>query len=175
MDIQLLHSLYRVDSSSPSGVVFNGDRKRGTAKDGRPALATLTGRASGLVYYRSAYTDCSGPVKRRVHLYAHRVVFALLHGYWPETVDHIDGNTLNNTPSNLRAATLKQQQGNKRVFRTSKTGIKGVQYAPWKNHTNPWLVKCQGRYVGMFATAELAQAAQEEASRIAYGEFNSMA
>lgn len=172
MDINKLRSLYRVDASSPSGVVFNGDRKRGTAKDGMPALVKKKPNGGGVLYYCGAYTDCSGPKKKSTGLYAHRVVFALLHGYWPETVDHIDGDTLNNDPPNLRAATLIQQQGNKRVRKDSTTGIKGVFYEPWKNRTNPWTAKLRGKYLGMFRTAEEAQAVQEAAATVAYGEFN---
>ncbi len=55
---------------------------------------------------------------RRLRLAAGRTAFALVNGYWPETVDHVDGNPLNNRPENLRAATNQQQQWNK--FKTKR-------------------------------------------------------
>jgi hypothetical protein len=44
-----------------------------------------------------------------------------------DTIDHRDGNTLNNLRSNLRVATHQQQQWNKRVPKNNKTGVKGVR------------------------------------------------
>ena len=44
------------------------------------------------------------PVSRqKVDVSAHRIVFAMTHGRWPEMeVDHIDGCRTNNRPENLR-------------------------------------------------------------------------
>lgn len=40
---------------------------------------------------------------RKVDLLAHRAVFALAHGRWPEhEIDHIDRDRANNRPANLR-------------------------------------------------------------------------
>lgn len=39
----------------------------------------------------------------RIEISAHRAVFALVHGRWPDLeVDHVDGNRTNNRPANLR-------------------------------------------------------------------------
>ena len=45
---------------------------------------------------------------------AHRVIYYLLHGTWPEQVDHIDGNRSNNAPENLRAVDNAVNQHNRR-------------------------------------------------------------
>jgi HNH endonuclease len=44
-----------------------------------------------------------------------------------DTIDHKDGNTLNNLRSNLRVATHQQQQWNKRIPKNNLTGVKGVR------------------------------------------------
>lgn len=63
------------------------------------------------------FTNQNGKQYRRVmfqgkHCYVHRVIFALVRGYLPETVDHIDGDGLNNYPENLRAATRQENARN---------------------------------------------------------------
>lgn len=171
MDVELLRTLYRVDSSSPSGVALNGDRRRGTGKDGAPALTSLVTRANGSQYYKSTYTDCSTGTKKAVVLYAHRVVFALVHGYWPETVDHRNGDTLDNTPSNLRAATQQQQVCNRAAQLRNRTGLKGViavgvQFRADISHMG------KREYLGLWPTKEAAYAAYLKRSKELQGAFS---
>lgn len=40
----------------------------------------------------------------KVTMFFHRVAFAMHNGFWPEMVDHIDGDITNNRADNLRAA-----------------------------------------------------------------------
>src|SRR5690349_3748218 len=59
--------------------------------------------------------------------FAHRLAWLWMTGEWPaEQMDHIDGNSLNNRWSNLRAATSHQNCRNAKLPRTNTTGFKGV-------------------------------------------------
>ncbi len=50
---------------------------------------------------------------KRQKLSTHRVIWFLLNGDWPCCIDHIDGNQANNSPENLRAVTLSENQHNR--------------------------------------------------------------
>lgn len=88
------------DPTSPTGLRW-AKRPARRSRVGDPALTTINGNG----YY-------SGCFQKR-GLLAHRVVYFLVHGYWPEQVDHIDGDRLNNSSENLRAVTHKENQHNR--------------------------------------------------------------
>ncbi len=60
----------------------------------------------------------------------HRVIYFLNTGIDPEEkqVDHIDGNRLNNKISNLRLATHKQNQDNRKKCKNNTSGATGVTW-----------------------------------------------
>ena len=61
----------------------------------------------------------------------HRFVFASVHGRWPKGfIDHIDGNSQNNSPENLREVTMQENSRNRPITRHSKTGVLGVTWQP---------------------------------------------
>ena len=61
--------------------------------------------------------------KTHKHIYLHQ----LLMGFPTETVDHINGNTLDNRKSNLRITTKSVQSINQKKIEDTATGIKGVK------------------------------------------------
>jgi hypothetical protein len=90
----------------------------------------------------------------------------------PQYVDHENRNRSDNRIANLREATNSQNLSNSIARKTSKSGIKGVTWAPDRKK---WLAKICVNYkakkLGYFATAEEAAQAYETAAREAFGEF----
>ena len=94
---------------------------------------------------------------------AHRVAFALHHGRWPTgQVDHIDGNPLNNTASNLREVTNAENHKNERRPKSNTSGIAGVgrHGSRWRAHIK---VNYRQMHLGLFDTRGEAAAARKAA------------
>lgn len=73
---------------------------------------------------KDGYVDI-GFMKNRY--YAHRISYAIYHGKWPDgVVDHIDGNKLNNSPTNLRDCTDTQNNCNHKGRSNNTSGFIGV-------------------------------------------------
>ena len=72
-------------------------------------------------------------------LYAHRVVWAWMHGTWPvDEIDHLDGDRANNAWANLRAATPSMNRRNQGRSRRNTSGYTGVTYC---QKTDKWVAQ----------------------------------
>lgn len=105
----------------------------------------------------------------------HRLMHRLLLDAKPgESVDHIDGDGLNNRRSNLRKCTHMQNKWNETKLRASnKSGFKGVSQMPrcpsrWVAHIT---VRGRNTYIGSYRTPEEAARAYDCAAYAHYGEF----
>ncbi len=58
----------------------------------------------------------------------HRIIFAMNHGYFPEQVDHIDHNGLNNKLNNLRPSNNKDNAKNLPMQKSNKSGHIGIDW-----------------------------------------------
>jgi hypothetical protein len=101
----------------------------------------------------------------------HRIIFLMHFNWLPKTIDHIDGDPSNNKIENLRAATMSQNQYNRRTNTNLKNGFKNIrQIAP-----NRWLVRlhANGKYVlgKSVDNFELAQLLAEEARDLYHNNF----
>lgn len=99
-------------------------------------------------------------------IYLHRLVMDAPSGV---AVDHINGDTSDNTDSNLMLCTLAENSQNKKgAMRNSKSGIRGVS---WSKDANKWFVQVQvkglPRYIDYFESIVDA----EEAARKARAEM----
>lgn len=94
----------------------------------------------------------------RKKLQVHRIVFAMVNGYLPEFVDHINGIPSDNRPANLRAATCLQNNQNRRTRKDSSSGVKGVC---WNSRLRKWQanVRANGKnnYLGLFTDPSKAE------------------
>jgi hypothetical protein len=77
-------------------------------------------------------------------------------------VDHINRIKTDNRMSNLRAATFRVNNINRKA--SSKNGMpRGVYYDKHLS-TNPYRAQCCGKYLGRFSTPEAASAAYQAAA-----------
>src|SRR5690606_19356654 len=117
---------------------------------------------SGLVY----------AVSKRIGI-MHRAILGSLHEELKtDHVDHIDGNSLNNSKANLRVCNHSQNQANARLRTDNTSGYKGVSFLA---SNNVWVasIKIRGKqtYIGRFNTPETAALAYNEAAIRLHGEF----
>lgn len=104
---------------------------------------------------------------------AHVLAWLYMTGSMPANeIDHRDLNRSNNVWTNLRPATRAQNAANRRLTRTNKCGVRGVQ---WDVKSKRWVARFRmggktllKRY---FLTIEEASSAYEEAAKAHFGEF----
>lgn len=125
---------------------------------GMPAFQTKDDRGyhCGVVMYR--------------RLRAHRVVWALCYGEWPRyAIDHINGDTSDNRPNNLRDVGPLENNRNRPTPRNNTTGAHGVsrirENGKWRATIN---VKGKQVHLGCFVTISSAVAARK-AAELKYG------
>lgn len=85
-------------------------------------------------------------------------------------VDHIDTNFFNNQRSNLRIATRRQQECNKGLKCTNKTGYKGV-FEVGNRYRAQITYKYKRIHLGYFNTLEEGHEAYKKAALKYFGEF----
>jgi hypothetical protein len=93
-------------------------------------------------------------------IYQHRIIFAMHHGYFPDCIDHIDGDKSNNKIENLRASTKSQNGMNRKAPVNNTSGTKNIYKDRRKNR---WFVKVvengiqhHGGYFYDFSEAQIA-------------------
>ena len=89
-------------------------------------------------------------------VWEHRLVWFKEHGYWPNIIDHIDGDKSNNSLENLRNVSKGANNHFRPVRKDSKTKVKGV----FPNGSGYMArISFQGKkhYLGTYKTPEEAQ------------------
>lgn len=101
---------------------------------------------------------------------AHRVIWAIVHGEWPENqIDHDDGDRANNRLANIKCATNAENHKNEGRPKNNTSGVAGVF---WCKQTGRWRATIKVNYkqhhLGRFATIDEAAAARE-AAKVRFG------
>ncbi len=115
-------------------------------------------RSSGRYFHGSIFGE---------KLLAHRVVFALFHGHWPVgTVDHINGDSFDNRPANLRDVPHIDNCRNWPLSKASSTGVTGVSRTRNRGQYEAY-IGVRGRKItlGRFDDINAAAQARKQAER----------
>jgi hypothetical protein len=106
-------------------------------------------------------------IDNKKHL-AHRLAWLYAHGEWPEYIDHIDHNRMNNRLSNLRSVSMSVNQQNVVCAKANNIscGFLGVYFCRQTLKWGTQIRVCGKRkHLGKFDTPELAHAAYIAAKR----------
>lgn len=99
---------------------------------------------------------------------AHRIIWLMVHGEWPDIIDHIDRDRLNNRLSNLRNVGDTENARNASMRSHNSSGATGVY---WGRQNKKWIaqivVNRKTIYLGGFDTVPAASAAYQ-AAKIKY-------
>lgn len=102
----------------------------------------------------------------------HRLIFALVNGYMPRYIDHIDGDPLNNSIENLRECTFSENRCNVSRYKNNTTGVKGVSFHKGVGkYAARVQVNGSRKSVGYFDTIDEAAKAISKARNEMHGEF----
>ena len=101
------------------------------------------------------------------HYFAHRVSWALYHGFWPsDQIDHVNGIRSDNRIANLRDVSHSDNQKNVKLRHDNKSGMPGID---WKVGASAWRVRVSRdgarRLVGYFKNLDEAVAARRRAQQ----------
>ena len=103
--------------------------------------------------------------------YLHRLAYFYMTGEVPQTVDHINGNGMDNRWGNLRSVTQQQNMENiKKMRPDNTTGYRGVHRWHGK-YRGKIVVNKKQIHLGTFSTAEEAAKAYEAARPTIYSYY----
>jgi hypothetical protein len=102
--------------------------------------------------------------------YLHRIILNAQKGQY---VDHIDGDTMNNSRNNLRIVTAKQNSANMKKHKDGVSQFKGV--SPNLKLGKPWVAgivnEGKRKHLGTFSSEIEAAMAYDAAAKIRFGEY----
>ena len=106
----------------------------------------------------------SGNVLGKTYL-THRIIWMWLYGYWPEEIDHKDGNKSNNCLKNLRDVSHAENQKNRALPVNNKSGYIGIA---WVSHASKWAAQIRinkkSKHLGYFDDLHEAISARNTAN-----------
>jgi hypothetical protein len=161
------------DYDPDAGVLLWRERPRAHFNTDQAWLSSRTQIAGKVVAAHHAKGKYAYVMVDKTPYLVHRVCFAIYHGYWPDEVDHRNGNTRDNRIENLRAATRQQNSFNTTLHGTNANGLKGVSYKPGAKR--PWYgrVTISGTCyrTPYFSTPKEAAAAYQDLVERHHGEY----
>ena len=163
---ELLRQLFRYDAETGHLIwlprppeMFEGKEKNNCGSWNAKNAGKIAGTIDAKGYRRTRVNGVS--------ILMHRIVWAIIHGRWPEQcIDHIDHNKLNNRIENLRDCSSLQNFRNQRLSKHNTSGVSGVS---WSKANQKWHVRIGNggsrKYLGHYPSFDEAVAVKRKAER----------
>lgn len=88
-------------------------------------------------------------------LTVHRVIWFIVKGYWPNVIDHVNGDRLDNRLCNLRDVSTTENIYNTKLRRNNNAGKTGVAWSKCKNKWRAYgTVKGKQVFLGYFVSVD---------------------
>ena len=164
--LEYIQSILKIDENSPSGLAWIKKAKIAGSLKAYREKGVLTGKK-----YWVMKVPYGG---KRYDLMVHRVILLLKEKKLDpdKEVDHIDNDSLNNSPKNLRESTHSENMHNSKLPRHNTSGNKGVY---WNKNSGKFEVRIRhnGRLCnfGLYEDKEEAIRVAIEARKKLHGEF----
>ena len=107
--------------------------------------------------------DSKGYIQIKVDgtlILAHRIIWVMAGGSWENSIDHIDGNPLNNAIENLREVSHQTNMKNRKRSPFNRSGLSGIH---WMDKKQYWVAKINNLHIGTFHCLLDACAARKSA------------
>lgn len=121
-----LANLFEVDFDA--GILYWKERSIESFKTKRSATIwnkRFSGKPALTAKHKDGYKY--GLIHKKSYL-AHRVIYAIKHGEWPQYIDHINGKRSDNRIENLRSVTKIENSCNTKIPSTNTSGHIGVSW-----------------------------------------------
>lgn len=162
----LLREIFSYDAKT--GVLSHKDRPRWMFKngynDGETSWKTWNSKHAG-----QDVSNCGSGGYLRVNIggnryFAHRLIWVITHGEWPDEIDHINGDRADNRLCNLRAVNRQENLRNLARRSDNTSGYTGVSYSKRDGVFIAYItLDGHTKVIGRFATAEQAAEARAKA------------
>jgi hypothetical protein len=116
------------DSKSPTGLIWKIS----------PAQNTKAGAVAGCIWTNKKYGWQSFRVRyNKTDWLVHRILWVMRNGEIDAEleIDHIDGNSLNNSVDNLRLVSTALNLRNQKQYKNNSSGVTGVGFTTTKGYT----------------------------------------
>jgi hypothetical protein len=168
---ELLRKLLRYEPET--GKLFWRKRDFEYFKTLRSAKCWNTKYAGAQAFTNKCNGYLQGGIFRKKHS-AHRVIWALFYGKWPEKfIDHVNGDKTDNRIVNLRECTPSQNGWNSGIRSSNRSGYKGVW---WNKRVKRWVASIRDGhsqiYLGSYLCPKEAHAAYCQAAQKMHGQFS---
>lgn len=168
--ISILELRRMVSLDAETGKLFWNRRCASDFNGANPARACNTWNARFAGKEAFCHMSGNGYLHGALHyqkVCAHRIVFALFYGHWPEnTIDHINGVRTDNRPSNLRDVMHIENMRNQPASKASTTGVTGVSFDKASNKYEAHITVCgKKKTLGRFESISSAASARAVANQ----------